>query len=254
MDMIKKVKKIEKWLLLVLVSFCVIFTLNQCCDMGLASAIGCQMEIDKVMNMDEEFQAVVKEYDKNINNTFTNNNDEGIIDDLYKEYPVGTYAFLFDCGVYNTQSERIIISFIVGILIGTGIYLLIDEDKKGIKLLALVYVMCILLLGFLEGMYNSGNSLLDKWDFPVTYIIPGTIMFALVVVLLHIKQQNLARELNRKLEEEKKKLQDQNIETQEKEETFLERTRETREKMAKIGSVVIEIIMIIILYIYIICA
>ena len=88
---------------------------------------------------------------------------------------------------------------------------------------------------------------------PVTYFIPATLMYGIVIVFISIKQQNLAKQLNKKLQEEKKKTQVKN-DSKDREETFLERTRETREKMAEVGSVMIEIIMIIIVLIYFICA
>ena len=79
-------------------------------------------------------------------------------------------------------------------------------------------------------------------------------MYGVVLVFIKIKQQNLVMKLNKQLQEEKKRAQTDNEKLEEREETFLERTRETRVKIAERGSVITEIIIILIVFIYLICA
>ena len=211
--MIKKIKKVEKWLLLILISFCVVFTMININEMGLGRAISFKVNEDNMVNMSVEEILRTK-----------------------------------------SHSDTLIVSLILGVLIGTGRFFIIDEDKKSVNILVLFYILTIFLLGFLEGINITSQSLLDSWVFPRTYIILATLMFGVMLVFIKIKQQNLAMELNKKLQEEKNKNQSENQNYKEREETFLEKTKETREKMAKIGSTVIEIIMILIVFIYLVCA
>ena len=251
--MIKKIKKVEKWLLLVLISFCVLFTAINIDGMGLGSAIGFKLDENNIINMSvEEIKQIANDCEESIKiqTQSIKNDNETNYGKAYQEYPIGTYTIMKEFSRIKSHSDTLIVSLILGGLIGTGIFFVIDEDKKGIKVLVIFYILSIFLLGFLEGIYITSDSLLDGWLFPVTYIIPSTLMYGLVLVFIKIKQQNLAMELNKKLQEEKKNNQSENN----KEETFLERTRERREKMAKVGSIIIEIIMILILIIYLIFA
>ena len=255
--MIKKIKKIEKWLLLVLISFCVLFTAINIDDRGLGSAIKFKLDENNMINMsEEEIKQIASNCERTIEmqSQVIENNNETNYSKAYKEYPIGTYTMIKDLLDIKSHSDILIVSLILGMLIGTGIFFVIDEDKKGVKLLVIFYILSIFLLGFLEGMDSIGESLLDRWLFPVTYFIPATLMYGAVLCFIKIKQQNLAMELNKKLQEEKKKAQTENNDCKEREETFLERTRETREKMARVVSVVIEIIMILIIFVYLICA
>ena len=254
--MINRIKKVEKWLLLVLVSFCVLYTAMNIEEMGLGSAIVFKLNENNIMNMSvEDIKRIASECEENINLQTQSiiNNSKTNYSKAYTDYPIGTYAMMKEFSRTKSQCDTLIVSLILGVLTGTGIFFVIDEDKKGVKLLILFYILGIFLLGFLEGLYTLGGTLLDRWLFPVTYFIPATLMYGIVIVFISIKQQNLAKQLNKKLQEEKKKTQVKN-DSKDREETFLERTRETREKMAEVGSVMIEIIMIIIVLIYFICA
>ena len=67
MNMIKKVKKFEKWLLLVLISFCVLFTAISIDGMGLASAIGFELDEDNIVNMSvEEIKQIASDCEESI--------------------------------------------------------------------------------------------------------------------------------------------------------------------------------------------
>jgi len=255
--MIKKIKKVEKWLLLVLICFCVLFTAINIDGMGLASAIVFELNEDNIVNMSvDEIKQIASDCEDSIaiQTESIKNDNETSYGKAFQEYPIGTYTMMKEFSRINSHSDTLIVSLILGILIGTGIFFVIDEDKKGVKLLVIFYILSIFLLGFLEGIDITGESLLDRWLFPVIYFIPATLMYCIVLVFIGIKQQNLARELNRKLQEEKKKKEIEEGNIEEREETFLERTRETREKIADIGSQIIEIIMIVIVFIYFIFA
>ena len=257
MNMIKKVKKFEKWLLLVLISFCVLFTAISIDGMGLASAIGFELDEDNIVNMSvEEIKQIASDCEESIalQTEGIKNDNETNYGKAYQEYPLGTYTMMKEFARIKSHSDTLIVSLILGLLVGTGIFFVIDEDKKGVKLLIIFYILSIFLLGFLEGIDITGESLLDRWLFPVTYFIPATLMYGVVIVFIGIKQQNLAMELNKKLQEEKKREENNKENSVEREATFLERTREKREKMAEVGSVVIEIIMILIVFIYLICS
>ena len=97
-------------------------------------------------------------------------------------------------------------SLIIGIAVGTGIYLMLDEDKKGLKVIISLYVIFVILLGFLEGIqyvYGENLTLLDRWIFPETYIVPITAVFALAVVTRVVRQKEMAKKLNEKLNQRK---------------------------------------------------
>ena len=53
----------------------------------------------------------------------------------------------------------------------------------------------------------SGNNLtlLDKWSFPQTFIFPITAVFILAIVVRILRQKDIAKKLNIKLEEKKSK-------------------------------------------------
>lgn len=254
--MFKKVKKVEKWLLLILISFCVLFTMINIDGMGIGSAIDFKLDENNILNMSEvEMKQIARECEANIEiqTEAIKNDNETSFGKAFKQYPVGTYTLMIEYSRIQTYSDNIILSLILGVLIGTGIFLVIDEDKKDIKLLILFYILGIFLLGFLEGTSVISDSLLDKWEFPTTYFIPATLMYGVVLVFVKIKQQKLVMELNKKLSEEKEKQQIKGEDSKDTDKTFLERTRETREKMAQVGLSVIEIIMILIVFVYLIC-
>ena len=71
-----------------------------------------------------------------------------------------------------------------------------------------LYVVFVILLGFIEGIfiqYVSGENLtlLDKWAFPQTFIFPITVVFILVIIVRILKQKDIAKKLNQKLQEKK---------------------------------------------------
>ena len=65
--MFKKVKKVEKWLLLILISFCVLFTMINIDGMGIGSAIDFKLDENNILNMSEvEMKQIARECEANI--------------------------------------------------------------------------------------------------------------------------------------------------------------------------------------------
>ena len=86
--------------------------------------------------------------------------------------------------------------------------MILNKDKKGLKVIISLYVVFAILLGFIEGIliqYISGENitLLDKWAFPETFIFPITVVFILVIIVRILKQKDIAKKLNQKLQEKK---------------------------------------------------
>jgi hypothetical protein len=98
--------------------------------------------------------------------------------------------------------------------------MILNKDKKGLKVIISLYVVFVILLGFIEGIfiqYVSGENLtlLDKWAFPETFINSLTAVFILAIVVRILRQKDIAKKLNIKLEEKKSKtLQIGSTETQ----------------------------------------
>ena len=96
----------------------------------------------------------------------------------------------------------------MGIAFGTAIYMILDKEKKGMKVIICLYVVFVILLGFLEGIfiqYTSGDNLtlIDKWAFPETFINSITVVFILAIVVRILRQKDIAKRLNQKLQEKK---------------------------------------------------
>ena len=94
----------------------------------------------------------------------------------------------------------------MGIAIGTAIYTMLDKDKKGLKVIISLYVLFVIILGFIEGIqYVSGDdlTLLDRWIFPETFIGPITAVFIVSIIVRILRQKDIAKQLNQKLQEKK---------------------------------------------------
>ena len=128
------------------------------------------------------------------------------LSELFRKYPSGYIIFIQDVTRWESMTDLQVTSLIIGIAVGTGIYLMLDEDKKGLKVIILLYVIFVILLGFLEGIqYVAGENLtlLERWIFPETYIVPITAVFALAIVTRILRQKEIAKRLNEKLKEKK---------------------------------------------------
>ena len=126
MNMIKKVKKFEKWLLLVLISFCVLFTAISIDGMGLASAIGFELDEDNIVNMSvEEIKQIASDCEESIalQTEGIKNDNETNYGKAYQEYPLGTYTMMKEFARIKSHSDTLIVSLILGLLVGTGIFL-----------------------------------------------------------------------------------------------------------------------------------
>ena len=254
----KVLKNIEKWLLLVLLSYLVVFASALLIEneIGIINSIKTMQYADNLNEIPlEEFSEIAKDkeemFEEIVNST--TNTDEQYYANLkqsMQQNPVGTYMFMAELAEMRSLSYINIQSLILGLIIGTGIYLLLDEKERKLLVYGTIYALTIFLLGFLEGiMYTAGwTSIFNCWTFPVTYFIPTTIIFGFILCLIKIKQQGTIRELNKKLVENK--AEEQNYNTKKKEDqTILERTKETREKCARVGMAIVTLIMIFIIII-----
>ena len=221
----KVLNNIFKWLLLVWLSFALIFTsiLSLEYGWGIIESIAYKVEnLDDTMlyNMESsELEELCKYYqgvadramgsENNIDEEYLIEEEKGKqleFRELYKNYPVGFAMVIRDVSLMEGISDLNIISLIMGIVVGTAIYLMLDKDKKGLKVIILLYIIFVILLGFAEGIVSvagDGLTLLDRWMFPETYIIPVTAVFALAIAVRVIRQKEIAKKLNEKLEERK---------------------------------------------------
>ena len=249
----KVLKNIEKWLLLVLISYLIVFASALLIEneIGIINSVKTMQYADNLDKISlEEFSEIAKDkeeiFEKIVNST--TNTDEQYYANLkqsMQQNPVGTYMFMAELAEMRSISYINIQSLILGFIIGTGIYLLVDEKERKLLVYGTIYALTIFLLGFIEGiMFTAGwTSIFNCWTFPETYFIPTTIIFGFILCLIKIKQQGTIRELNKKLIEKKAEEPNDNIKKKE-EQTILERTRETREKCARVGMAIVTLIMI----------
>ena len=254
----KVLKNIEKWLLLVLVSYLVVFASALLIEneFGIINSVKTMHYADNLNEIPlEEFSEIAKNkeetFEEIVNSTtHIEDQDYSNLKQLMQQNPVGTYLFMLELAEKRIKSYINIQAVILGFIIGTGVYLLLDEKERKLLAYGTIYALTIFLLGFLEGIMFTGGwtSVFDCWTFPETYFIPTTIIFGFILCLIKIKQQGTIRELNKKLIE--KKAEEPNDNTKNKEEqTILERTRETREKCARVGMTIITLIIIFIIII-----
>ena len=219
----KILKNTFEWLILVLVCYSLIFTGITVIDQG--GSIG--VIAYKVFNADgdyleylesSELEVLCKYYQELADKVFGNVDAEYLneseinkqleYNELYKKYPVGFSRVISNVSLYNAVINLHIISLVMGIALGTAIYMILDKDKKGVKVIISLYVVFVILLGFLEGIfiqYTSGDNLtlLDKWAFPETFINSITVVFILAIVVRILRQKDIAKQLNQKLQEKK---------------------------------------------------
>lgn len=222
----KKLKNTFKWLILVLICYSLMFTgitvIEQRGSIGsiaykVFNAEGDYLRyLEKLENSELELQC--KYYQELADKVFGNVDAEYLneseinkqleYNELYKKYPVGFSRLISNVSLYNSISNLHIISLVMGSAIGTALYMMLDKDKKGLKVIISLYVVFVILLGFIEGIliqYVSGENLtlLDKWAFPQTFIFPITVVFILAIIVRILKQKDIAKKLNQKLQEKK---------------------------------------------------
>lgn len=203
----KILKNILKWLICVVLTFSVVFTLSQFASicLGVYFRTGFFGNYDKQIEILEEEN--IKWYDEITNSQFLSN-DMGELSKLYSQYPAGVTRVMCDIADYIQYGDVAVISLMLGLIIGTAIYMLQDIDKKGLKTVIILFVLSIFILGFVQGFINTsgeGVTLFSEWEFPSEYIIPVSIMFALVVIIRFLRQKDIANKLNEKLKEIREK-------------------------------------------------
>ena len=219
----KILNNVFKWAVLVWIAYSLIFTsIITMEEGGIISAIGFRannIENYWLYNIEhEELEEMCKYYQNAADKGLSNDNidvslytEEELrkqleINDLYNRYPSGFMMVLRDALMAEGMSNLHITSFVMGIAVGTAIYLMLDKEKKGLKVIISLYVIFVILMGFVEGIQSvSGEnlSLLDRWIFPETYIVAITVVFILAIIVRVLRQKDLAKELNEKLKEKK---------------------------------------------------
>lgn len=219
----KTLKNIFKWLALVIICYSLMFTGTTVMEQGgIIEAIAFRVSNtngDFLENLESsELEEICKNYQEFADKAFSNVDEEYLTEseinkqleynELYKKYPVGFTRAIIEGSLYNGMSNLRIISLVMGIALGTALYMILDKDKKGVKVIISLYVVFVILLGFLEGIfiqYTSGDNLtlLDKWAFPETFINSITVVFILAIVVRILRQKDIAKRLNQKLQEKK---------------------------------------------------
>lgn len=196
-------KNILKWLICVFLTYTVCFTLTQYEEIvaGIdfrTGLLGNVVTIEEYFNNEEE---IIKRYDEITNDFFLSNDKEN---KLYLQYPAGATRIMYDIANSILYANITFLSLNLGIIIGTAIYMLLDKDKKDLKVAITMYILSVVILGFVQGFINTSGenlTLLDIWMFPDEYIIPVSIVFALVVIVRFVRQKEIARILNEKLKQ-----------------------------------------------------
>lgn len=204
----KVLNNILKWLICVFLTFSVVFTIVQYESIieGIyfgTSFFGNDEKYTEFFG-EENLKEMTIWHEEITNSQFEyeRNTENDILNKLYTRYPAGVTRTMCIISDYIVCGQTAIISLILGIIIGTAIYMLLDTDKKGFKIVITLYILSIVILGFVQGFINiSGEdlTLLDRWMFPDEYIIPVSIVFALVVLVRVMKQKEIAKKLNEKL-------------------------------------------------------
>lgn len=204
----KVLKKVFKWLICVVLTFSVVYTILQMYEItaGTYWILNSEKIMEGILNETEMLEDTVKTEQEYMNASFNHETEDKRVTQLYNKYPTGIAVFFIRIWQSINFGNYAIISFSLGIIIGTAIYMLQDSDKKGIKIVIPLYILSVVILGFVQGFINiSGEelTLLDKWMFPDEYIVPVTVVFGLVVIVRFIKQKEIAKKLNEKLKERK---------------------------------------------------
>ena len=197
----KVLRSILKYVLCIFLTYSVIFTIiniDKTAE-GIAVMHNSEHYYNELFNEES-----IKSSNNNMNGYFLENqNIDNKLVDLYNKYPAGSvYMTNF---YYNTISNgnTAILSMILGLIMGTAVYLLVNsKERKEIKLVIVFYLLSVVILGFIQGFQDTPEEF--KWIFPNEYIIPITIAFGLVIAVRVIKQKDLANKLNQKLKELKK--------------------------------------------------
>lgn len=203
-------KNIFKWLICVLLTFAVIYTISQMYEIssGIYMILNSEVVMEEILEETEILEDAVKIEQEHMSASFNHESEDQRITKLYNKYPTGTAVFFIRIWQSISFGNYAIISLVLGLIIGTAIYMLMDKDKKGLKIVIPLYILSIVILGFVQGfinIYGNDLTLIDRWMFPDEYIIPVSIAFALVVVIRFLRQKDIAKKLNEKLNEAKEK-------------------------------------------------
>lgn len=204
-------KNILKWLVCVCLTFTVFFTISQAYEIveGIYVQVNREKIVDNFMNS-TTYEEGVKYYQELTDEEFLGqpiNEREKFIKDLYENYPAGSIRFVIMMSYMASYGNLAITSLTLGLIIGTAIFMLMDKDKRGLKIAIILYIISYVVLGFIQGFQNISTyngatlTLLERWMFPDEYIVPVSIAFALVIAVRYIRQKDIANKLNEKLKQ-----------------------------------------------------
>lgn len=198
----KKSKKFLKWLICVLLTFTTVFSIRMIIETGCILGVMLNLGEDKfIEDFNENKEDIIKQYDDYYKTVLETSKDEKT-KELYNKYPVGTVGATVQISKLMVNGSIFINSSLIGLILGTAIFLILDKSKKEIKILLVLYMITIVILGFIEGfntIYGENLSIIDYWTFPENLIIPVTIIFAIIEIIYIMRQKNIARKLNEKL-------------------------------------------------------
>lgn len=227
----KVLNNIFKWLILVVISYSLVLTGMMILEQGgiveavaykIDSMDGDIFDHDEIGGVEEvcKYQQELADrtfsyyYDEDLGLSEEEINRQKEQAELYEKYPAGYSMLIRDVAMLESMSNLHITSLVMGIAIGTAIYMMLDKDKKGLKVLISLYIIFVILLGFVEGIQTIDGeelSLLEKWVFPETFIIPITAVFVLAFVVRILRHKDIAKQLNIKLQEKRnKRMNDEN--------------------------------------------
>lgn len=206
----KVLKSILKWLVCVLLTFSILFTIIMSSSSGLNLISAVDFEINEeeyleFLHNDDEFLSAAKNMEELASVEIDDENPKSAYEKAMTEYPIGTRILMEQYFMERAFSNINITSMLLGLIIGTLLYCCIENKCMKGKLLIILYIFSLVALGFVEGIGKivEGGTILDKWEFPKSYIIPVTAVFALIYIIKIAKQKDIANKLNEKLKERK---------------------------------------------------
>ena len=205
-------KNILKWLVCVLLTFTVIFTISHFYEIasGMYFKTAYLGDVEKFEEDfgEENISEIIKTHDIAMERQFLSGDREmeDVFSKRYPQYPAGVTMSVSIIAQYLRYGEVTIVSLVLGLIIGTAIFMVLDKEKKGLKTVIIVYIISIVILGLIKGLLcTTGENLTisDIWTFPAEYIVPLSITFAIVIAVKFIRQKDIANKLNEKLKKVK---------------------------------------------------
>lgn len=194
----KKCKYVFKWFLYVIISFSIIFTTIKVIEIA-------EGNIAMKQYKGEMLYSIVKFMD----DTFSKSNIESEYDDdntktdkaVFREYPAGAVYYKNKVSELENGKEQIGKSLILGMIIGTAVFLVLNKKQNSIKSIFVIYLALLIPMGLIEGISSitPNTNILDIWVFPERYIIIYSLIFLIIFATYIIRQKKIATQMNNKL-------------------------------------------------------